>query len=224
VRQLKETGKVRSKEWKFSSRLLKWRTDHRADFPWRKTHDLYKILVSEMLLRKTTRRQVREIFTQFFQKYPFVLALADARPEEIEEIIRPLGMEHKRAQLLKDMAFRIVSEYGGAVPTTEEELLALPGVGIYATNAVLCFGVGMDVPLVDTNAIRVMQRVFSLEAKKKRARTDPEMWKAVGKLIPRGKARDFNLAMLDFAASVCLPKNPKCPMCQLLDVCDYGRR
>jgi len=212
---------VQLKEWEFSSRLLEWHTRHKADFPWRETKDLYIILVSEMLLRKTNRKQVKEIFAGFFQKYPSISVLADAPPEEIEKVIRSLGMEHKRAQLLKEVTFRIVSEHGGAVPTTEEELLALPGVGRYATNAVLCFGVGRDVPLVDTNAIRVMQRVFSLKAKKKRARTDPEVWKFASSLILQGKGREFNLAILDFAAAICTQVNPKCRSCPINEICNY---
>jgi len=78
--------------------------------------------------------------------------------------------------------------------------------------------------LLDTNVIRVVTRVFSLESKKKRVREDPEMWLAVGKMLPRNKARDFNLAVLDLAAKVCLPKKPKCPICPINMICDYNHK
>jgi len=210
-----------SKSRRFAENLISWHRTNSASFPWREAKDPYKILVSEMLLRKTTRKQVKEIFPFFFQKYSSFSALADSPHREIEEMIRPLGMEHKRAQLLKELADRIVLEHGGAVPTTEEALLMLPGVGRYAANAVLCFVAGRNVPLVDTNAIRVVQRVFSLKPKKKRARTDPEVWEFVSRLIPRGKGREFNLAILDFASAVCTARNPKCSSCPNNEICDY---
>ena len=210
-----------SKRSKFSENLISWHRTNKASFPWREEKDPYKILVSEILLRKTTRKQVKEIFPRFFQKYPNFSVLADTPLVEIDKTIRPLGMEHKRAQLLKELAGRIVSEHGGVVPTTEKDLLELPGVGKYAANAVLCFAGSKDVPLVDTNAIRVIQRVFSFKAKKKRARTDPEVWEFVSSLIPPGNGRVFNLAILDFAAAVCMPRNPKCSSCPNNAICDY---
>jgi A/G-specific adenine glycosylase len=210
-----------SKRCKFAENLISWHRTNKASFPWREEKDPYKILVSELLLRKTTRKQVKEIFPRFFQKYPDLSVLANAPLAEIDKTIRPLGMEHKRAQLLKELAECIVSERGGAVPTTEKDLLALPGVGRYAANAVLCFAGCKDVPLVDTNAIRVIQRVFSFKAKKERARTDPEVWEFVLSLIPPGKGRVFNLALLDFAAAVCIPRNPKCSTCPNDATCDY---
>jgi A/G-specific adenine glycosylase len=210
-----------SKRCRFAENLIFWHRTNNASFPWREEKDPYKILVSEILLRKTTRKQVKEIFPCFFQKYPRFSVLAEAPLVEIDEAIRPLGMEHKRAQLLKELAGRIMSERGGAVPTTEKDLLALPGVGRYAANAVLCFAGGKDAPLVDTNAIRVIQRVFSFKAKKKRARTDPEVWEFVSSLVPPGKGRVFNLALLDFAAAVCMSRNPKCGSCPNDAICDY---
>ncbi|WXG43861.1 MAG: hypothetical protein WED04_07495 [Promethearchaeati archaeon SRVP18_Atabeyarchaeia-1] len=205
----------------FSETLLLWHVRNTSSFPWRGTRNSYEILIAEMLLRKTSRNQVREIFPKFIKSFPNVASLAGASTSDIVEIIKPLGIEHKRALLLKKLADSIVSGHGGTIPLKKEELLKLPGVGMYATNAVLCFSAGEDVPLVDTNAIRVVQRVFSPRARKKRARTDPEFWNFVSGLIMPGKGRDFNLALLDFAAAVCKPKNPKCRECPNNEICDY---
>lgn len=210
-----------SKRCRFAENLISWHLTNNASFPWREEKDPYKILVSEILLRKTTRKQVKEIFPHFFQVYPSFSALADAHLVEIDEVIHPLGMEHRRARLLKELASQIVSECGGAVPTTEEDLLALPGVGRYVANAVLCFAGGKDAPLVDTNVIRVIQRVFSFKAKRKRVRSDPEVWEFVSSLIPLGKGKEFNLAILDFAAAVCTSRSPKCGSCPNNTMCDY---
>jgi len=92
---------------------------------------------------------------------------------------------------------------------------------LYAANAVLCFATGKDLPLVDTNVIRVVQRVFSLKSPKKRPRTDPQVWIFVSKLVPAGKAAEFNLAVLDFASAVCTSRNPDHAHCPIRDICDY---
>lgn len=210
-----------SKE-KFADLLLEWWEPNKNDFPWRRTNDPYIILISEMLLRKTTARQVSGIFEKFFARFPSVKALAEAFEEEIGELIKPLGMEHKRATLLKRLANELIRSYKGAVPASQEDLLKLPGVGRYAANAVLCFAYGRDVPLVDVNAIRVFQRVFGLQSKKRRVKDDTAFWEYVAGVIPPGRSRDFNLAIIDFAHEICRPKRPKCTICPLRAICKYA--
>jgi A/G-specific adenine glycosylase len=206
----------------FASRLLEWGKLNVVDFPWRKTTDPFKILISEIMLRKTTRKQVSQIYDDFFRRYPDVRSLAEATVESIEDTIRPLGMEHIRAVALKKAAEKILSKFKGKIPSERNLLMELPHVGRYTANAVLCFGFGMDAPLLDTNVIRVVNRVFSIRTSRKRARDDPKMWKVVSSLIPKGRAGDFNRAVLDFAASICVAKNPKCSLCPMLDICDYA--
>lgn len=206
----------------FASRLLNWWDPTNFDYPWRATSDPYKILVSEFLLRKTTRGQVKGIYEDFFRDYPTIEALCVADVESIESTIRPLGMQRIKAMWLKRLAETVVKEHNRRIPREKRLLERLPGVGTYIANAVLCLAYGDDVPLLDTNTVRVSGRVFSLRSSRKRAREDPKMWDAISMLIPRNKAKDFNLALLDFAASVCLMKNPKCAICPLLDICDYG--
>jgi len=146
--------------------------------------------------------------------------LASASQEAIEAVIKPLGLEHRRAHALKEIARIIMQNHGGKVPDDKRKLMELPSVGLYIANSVSCFAFEHQEPLLDTNVIRVVSRVFSLRGEKRRPRDDPGMWKAVGKLIPSGKAMDFNLALLDFAAKMCLPKNPKCVECLMLSICD----
>ncbi|MEM2100223.1 MAG: hypothetical protein QXP45_02670 [Thermoproteota archaeon] len=110
------------------------------------------------------------------------------------------------------------------VPRDRDALIKLPGVGPYSANGILCLAYGEQLPLVDTNVIRVMERVFKIKSEKARARTDPMVWSFVEKLIPDGKAREFNLAVLDFANSICVPKVPKCPICPVRDICLYSSK
>lgn len=207
----------------FADLLLEWWRLNKRDFPWRKTSDPYNILIAEMLLRKTTAKQVNLLFARFLSKYPNPKVLSEAPEKEIEDLIRPLGMEHKRATLLKAVAKELTQKYNGNVPASQEELLKLPGVGSYVANALLCFAHGKDVPLVDTNAIRVFQRVFGFQSQKRRSKDDRALWDFVANTIPPGKAKDFNLAIIDHAHSICLPKNPRCPVCPVNILCKYAQ-
>ena len=220
-RLILERSKI-NKLRKFTLKLLAWWDPSSFDYPWRKTSDPYKILISEFMLRKTTRNQVKRIYEDFFRKYPSIKALHGADVESIKNTIRSLGMEHFKAVALKELAEIVVKEYDKKIPEERRLLEKLPGVGAYIANAVLCLAYGKNVPLLDTNTVRVLKRVFSLMSTRKRVRDDPKMWEFVSSLIPKNRARNFNLAVLDFAATICLPKKPKCSICPLLAICDYG--
>jgi len=205
----------------FSKLILEWWHKHKRDYPWRCTDDPYFILIAEMLLRKTTAQQVEKIYNTFLSKYPSPEILAEADEDYLKELLRPLGMEHKRAELLKKFGLTVKEVYNGEIPSEIEELLKLPGVGMYAANAVLSFVYSKDLPLLDTNFIRVIQRVFGIKSEKTRARDDKKLWEFAQKLIPPGDSKHFNLAVLDFAALVCRAKNPKCNLCVMKEICNY---
>lgn len=205
----------------FANKLLAWYEKNKRDFSWRRTKDPYRILVAEMMLQKTTSKQVAELFDRFIEKYPTPETLAKASLSEIKEIITPLGMEHRRAYRFKRWAEEIVNEYYGKIPDNRRALLALTGVGDYIANSVLCLGYGKELPLLDTNIVRVLSRIFSIRSSKARARTDRKLWDTVERMIPKGKAREFNLGLVDFGALVCVAKNPKCSVCPMTDFCLY---
>lgn len=210
----------------FINLLLKWWAKNRRDFPWRFTKDPYSILIAEMLLRKTTAKQVEKIYPRFLVKYPNPHSLSVADKRELEELLKPLGMEHTRAEMFKKFGLTVEEKYGGQIPSNPEELLKLPGVGMYATNAVLSFAYSKDVPLVDTNFIRIIHRVFGIKSQKSRARNDKKLWKFAQSLIPEGNSKNFNLAILDFAAIVCRAKAPKCHVCPIKNenICSYFKK
>ena len=206
----------------FAERLLSWYEQNKRDYlPWRKTKDPYKVLVAEMMLQKTTSNQVARLFDGFVEKYPSPASLADAPVADIEAEITPLGMEHRRALRFKQWAQIIVEKYAGKVPRRKDALTSLPGVGDYIANAVLCLAYDENVALLDTNVVRVLQRFFGITSAKARARTDKALWKTYQRMIPEGKARDFNLAVLDFAALVCTAKNPQHKICPVNDMCHF---
>lgn len=167
-------------------------------FPWRRTDDPYRILVSEILLQQTNAEQVEEVYSEFFEKYPRPEALASAGREDIIDVIGVLGL-HYRADRLKQIAEDLVEQHGGQIPAELEELLELHGVGNYVANAVLCFGFDQPRPLVDVNVARVLSEVFDLELKD-RPRQDKELWAFAEELVPEKKFKEYNWGLLDIGA------------------------
>jgi len=204
--------------------LLEWWKKNKRFFPWRRRKNPYAILIAEMLLRKTTAKQVENMYSSFLKNYPTPKVLSEADEKELSKILTPLGIEHHRASLFVKFGKTIVDNYKGKIPITEKELLKLPGVGLYATNAVLSFSQNINVPLVDTNFIRIIERVFDFTSSKARARNDSKIWEFAGELIPNGKSREFNLAVLDFAATVCKSRNPECSSCPIIQICAFQKK
>lgn len=203
--------------------LLAWSRSNLRDFPWRKTKDPYRILIAEIMLQRTKAEQVVPVYGRFVEKYPDASSVARASPSELLEEIRSLGLE-KRALGLKKLAEQLVEKHEGKIPCSKDELLKLHWVGNYIANAVLCHAFGVKAPTVDANFARVLTRVFSLELKHP-AQKDKKAWAFAQALMPsaRGHARELNLAILDLAATICLPKKPLCGICPLCSTCEYAR-
>ena len=208
----------------FTENLLNWRiiNDFDSEFLWRNSKDPYEIIISEMLLKKTTRVQVKNVWNIFIEIFPSFYSLVEADNEDIKKIIKPLGLENNRSSELHKMAKVIVDDYSGKVPNSLDKLLELPGVGQYVSNAVLCFAFHNDIAIVDRNVVRIICRVFSKCSIKARPRTDRNIWSFVQTLIPQGKGLDFNYSILDFTNIICTSKKPKCNSCKMADICDYN--
>jgi A/G-specific adenine glycosylase len=206
----------------FVEGLLKWHEHkNRSYLVWRNTRNPYYILIAEMMLQKTTAEQVQALVADFWKKYPTPSALADAEPKEVEELIKPLGMQHKRSKIFIDLAKTIAKAHNSVIPSSAEELMALPGVGKYIANSVLCLAYGKDVPIIDTNVVRIIERFFNIKSGEARARNDKELWKFAESIIPEGKSRDFNLSLLDFGAFVCTTRKPRHEMCPVKQTCTF---
>jgi A/G-specific adenine glycosylase len=202
----------------FAQKILTWFSLNRRDFPWRRETDPYKILVVEKLLQQTTYGHVLKVYHEFFQKFPNLQSLANAEVSEIENTIRRLGFHRQRARQLKEIARTIMDEFSGIIPSNKDDLLNLKGVGDYITNAVLCFAFGMDTAIVDMNVRRVVGRVFGWKEV-----NDKEIAERLLKVIPTGRAKELNWALIDFSAIICSRK-PKCKICFLKDICEEQRQ
>lgn len=204
--------------------VLEWYATHARDyFPWRQRPvDPFKTLVFEMLVHQTFARKIVPVYLTLTERYPTPQHLAEADVEQVRDIIRPLGFLY-RADRLKAIGERLVGEFGSEVPRSEKDLLSLPGVGPYTASAVRAFGFGEPVHIVDTNVLRIYRRVFSTGPHSTLRGPDKATVAIAREALPADRARDYNYAMLDFAALQCTHYNPKCASCPLLGVCDYGR-
>jgi A/G-specific adenine glycosylase len=205
----------------FSSRLLEWYSRHRRDLPWRHTHDPYRIWVSETLLQQTQVATVIPYYERFLARFPSIHALASAPLDDVLKAWEGAGY-YARARNLHRAAQQLVEQYNGLVPRRVEELLELPGVGRYIAGAVASIAFNEDAPILDGNVTRVLCRYFGIRGDPKTGMshaTRVRLWKLAEDLIPPGRARDFNQALMDHGATVCLPRQPRCEICPVRRGC-----
>ena len=199
----------------FRRKLLGWGRENRRSFPWRETDDPFRVLVAEVLLQRSRGRTVAKVYERLFERWPDAAALARAREASIAAVIRPLGLV-RRAATLREMARQVVGR--GGVPATPDELLQLPGVGPYAARATAAVAFGAREHVVDGVSARVYRRYFGLEGDGP-ASNDRELWGVVEGATPPRAVREWNWAVLDLAALICLPGRPRCESCPLRRSC-----
>jgi DNA (cytosine-5)-methyltransferase 1 len=209
---------------RIQTRLLTWFELNQRDFPWRKTTNPYKIIIAEKLLQQTAATSaVTAAYSELLRDYPTIKELADAKTKDLERVIAPLGLVY-RAKELRNLAIYLMAKNSGEIPRSLQELRSLPGLGDYSARALLSFAFGMDVPIVDTNVARLLYRLFGIsEPMPQNPARSKRLLTLSGRLVPSGRAREFNLACLDLCSLVCKAREPKCSKCPLVDVCHYGR-
>jgi len=205
-----------------SQRLLRWYERNGDKYRFRETRDAYRILVCAVLLRRTTARQVSDVYDVFFSRFPDVKSLASASVREIGETIRPLGIR-RRARELSKLAKRVSGEYGGRIPDDLVTLTSLEGVGRYVASCVLAFAYNKKVPMVDANVERVIRRVRGLEASG-RGHPDERVWQAYSEIAPAKRLGEFHYALIDLSHKVCRAERPSCATCPIATGYDYATR
>ena len=201
----------------FRRRLLAWGREHRRSFPWRETDDPWRVLVAEVLLQRSRGKTVAKVYEDLFRRWPDALSMSRAREGSIAAVIHPLGLV-RRAGTLRAMA-REVTRLGG-VPANLDALVTLPGVGRYAANATLVVAFGKRAPVVDGVSARVYRRYLGLPSDLP-ATSDPFLWEEVARATPKA-SKEWNWAVLDLAADVCLPAKPLCGVCPLVARCAFA--
>jgi A/G-specific adenine glycosylase len=202
----------------FRQTLIDWGRNNFRAFPWRKTDDPYRILMAELMLHRTQASQVSRIYEHFVATYPDIQALTGATLTELRNMLYPLGLRW-RIDLLHDMARVIMERFGGEIPREKSSLLSLPGVSDYIACSVRCFAWNMAEPLIDTNTVRVVGRLFNLQIKDS-SRRNPRFRELITLLVDPIEPRLYNFALLDLADLICRKRDlPKCGQCPVVVFC-----
>ena len=196
----------------FRRALLRWYDQHRRDLPWRKTRDPYRIWLSEIMLQQTRVAAVLEHYRLFLKRFPDIRTLASASESSVLAAWSGLGY-YRRARMLHQCAQKIVEEHRGRFPPSREALLALPGIGPYTAAAIASIAFAEPAAVVDGNVERVLERIAGGNL------TSEQTWQRAQALLSRTRPGDFNQAMMELGATVCLPRGPSCLVCPVRKWC-----
>jgi A/G-specific adenine glycosylase len=200
--------------------LLAWYDRHRRELPWRakagETANPYRVWLSEIMLQQTTVAAVRPFYLNFLERFPTVEALAEAPADSVMQAWAGLGY-YSRARNLHACAKAVVEKHGGQFPSTEAELLTLPGIGAYTAAAVAAIAFNRKAAAVDGNVERVMSRLFMVEEPLPKAK--PLIRSLTEDLVPDDRPGDFAQAVMDLGATICTPKRPACALCPWMKPC-----
>ncbi len=205
---------------KFRAALVAWFRREGRDYPWRRTHDPYAILVSEVMLQQTQIATVlgRGYYVRWLEQFPDVCTLAAATEQQILKAWEGLGY-YSRARNLQRAAQMIVAEHGGKFPRTLEAIAALPGVGRYTAGAVLSFACNKPAPIVDGNVARVLARLFNLQEEVNTPSGQRTLWAWAEVLLYPKHPRDYNSALMELGQRICTPRQPSCDECPVRALC-----
>ena len=196
----------------FRREPLLWYDKHRRDLPWRKTRDPYRIWLSEIMLQQTRVAAVLDHYRIFLERFPNVEALAAAPEDAVLAAWSGLGY-YRRARMLHQCAKELVQKHGGRFPESAEGLQILPGIGRYTAAAIASIAFDEPVAVVDGNVERVVQRLTGHDLAHR------QIWQHAQSFLATSRPGDFNQSTMELGATVCLPRDPKCPICPVRKWC-----
>lgn len=203
----------------FSDRILKYYAAHRRHLPWRDDPQPYYVWLSEIMLQQTRVETVIDYFRRFIDAFPTVEALAEAGEQQLLKQWEGLGY-YSRVRNLQKAARIIVQQYQSRLPMTKAELLTLPGIGPYTAGAIASIAYQQPEVAIDGNLIRVASRLLSFKKVVNTAKTKADIEQFWQELLPIQAAGDFNQAIMDIGATICLPNGqPLCQKCPLTSWC-----
>jgi A/G-specific adenine glycosylase len=204
-------------------RLFSWYHKKKRPLPWRKTKDPYKIWVSEIMLQQTQVATVIPYYERWLKVFPSLSELARAPLSKALKYWAGLGY-YRRVRMFHRAARHVQGKLGGKIPQTAEALRVLPGIGRYTAGAIASIALGEKTPLLDGNVIRILTRIFAVPKSVDRPATLERLWAISASLLPNKNPGDFNQALMELGATVCLPLNPQCSRCPVKKSCLAHRR
>lgn len=199
--------------------LISWYRQNKRILPWRDQKNAYYTWVSEIMLQQTRVEAVKPYFLRFIGELPDVKALAECPEEKLMKLWEGLGY-YNRVRNMQSAAQVVVAEYGGVLPASYDELLALKGIGSYTAGAIASIAYDIPVPAVDGNVLRVFSRITEdrQDIMKQSVRRQVEE-KLLG-IMPKDAPGDFNQALMELGAVVCVPNGPaRCMECPVAALC-----
>ena len=220
----KEWEKWTDEETKeFQDQFIQWYEQEKRNLPWRYNRDPYRIWISEIMLQQTRVDTVIDYFYRFMEWFPTIEELATAPEEKLLKAWEGLGY-YSRARNIQAAAKQIMSEFDGKMPQTPEEISSLKGIGPYTTGAIASIAFGLPEPAVDGNGMRVVSRLFCIEADIAKASSRKIFDEAMRKIIDETYPGEFNQAMMDLGSAICTPTSPKCEACPIQAFCLANKR
>lgn len=200
---------------RFQQQLRRWYQNHRRLLPWRTTRDPYAIAVAEVMLQQTQVGRVIPKYRHWLKEFPTLRSLARAPLTEVMRAWSGLGY-NRRGQRLREMARVVIRNHGGRMPSNRDQLQALPGIGQYTSGAIAAFAFRQRVGMVDTNIRRVLGRAV---VGYRGSINDSAMEGIAATLVPAKRPDEWQHALMDLGATVCVARRPKCEICPLQTVC-----
>ncbi|MEP3387803.1 MAG: A/G-specific adenine glycosylase [Reichenbachiella sp.] len=209
---------LHSKEDWFSTQLLEWYDINKRDLPWRETKDPFKVWLSEIILQQTRVNQGLPYYQKFTNSFQTVEDFAKADLDEILKLWQGLGY-YSRARNMHECATVVSTKYSGHFPDNYVELQKLKGIGKYTAAAIASICFNDPVPSVDGNVFRVLSRLFGITDDIAKASSFKVYFEKAKQLMPENQPGNFNQAMMEFGATVCVPKSPNCDECMFASHC-----
>jgi len=204
--------------------LLQWYDSHARILPWRDHPDPYAIWISEIMLQQTRVEAVIPYFDRWMKAFPDLAALAAASEDEVLKLWEGLGYYSRARNILK-AARLVMGNHGGSLPASYEELRSLPGIGEYTAGSIGSIAFQLPVPCVDGNVMRVVARLTANPTDIGTAAAKKLVTEQIREIIPKDRPGDFNQAMMELGATVCLPNGlPKCEICPVSHLCEARRQ
>lgn len=220
----RERGAMEHLDKEIVPALLNWYDHNARILPWRSDPTPYRVWISEIMLQQTRVEAVKPFYDRFMEEIPDVRALADVEEDKLMKLWEGLGY-YNRARNLKTAARTVMDEFDGRIPDTYEELMRLKGIGEYTAGAIASIACGRAVPAVDGNVLRVVARLLANGEDILKQSTKRWMTEEIVRILPEDRPGDFNQALMELGATVCLPNgSPRCEECPWDTVCTAHKR